>query len=261
MTIERRDLGDGGVALVAGDLERAGFLAAFFERTGGRSEAPFDTLNGSFQVGDRDGDVAENRCRAAAAFGLERFCVPGLVHGTGIAIVGAARAVDGFHAPARLLASADGTTTRTAGIGLGAFSADCAIALLADPRDGRVALVHAGWRGLAAGIVQRGAGLFADRREVRAAIGPAIRACHYEVGEEVVRAVAAGSPAGAVSERRGGRVFLGLADTVRGILAAEGIHQVEDTQVCTACEPSRFFSYRRDGTTGRHLALAMRLPV
>lgn len=261
MAIERRDLGDGAVALVAADLERAGFLAAFFERTGGLSEAPFDSLNGSFQVGDRDGDVGANRRVAAAAFGLERFCVPGLVHGTDIAKVGAAQATDGFDGPARLLASADGTTTRTPGVGLGAFSADCVIAILADPRDGRVALVHAGWRGLASGIVQRGAALFADRREVRAAIGPAIRGCHYEVGEEVVHAVAAGSPVGAVTERREGRVFLDLGGTVRRILGAEGIGRVEDTRVCTACEPSRFFSYRRDGTTGRHLALTMRFPV
>lgn len=261
MTFDRRDLGDGAVALVARELEGAGFLAAFLERTGGRSAAPFDSLNGSFQVGDRDVDVRANRRRVADAFGLERFCVPGLVHGTEVAIVGAARVADGFAGPATLLASADGTTTRTPGVGLGAFSADCVIAVLADPRDGRIALVHAGWRGLAGGIVQRGAALFPDRREVRAAIGPAIRACHYEVGEEVVIAVEARSPAGAVAERRGGRAFLDLPGTFRAVLESEGIRRVEDTEACTACDDSRFYSYRRDGATGRHLALAMRLPA
>jgi YfiH family protein len=261
MAVERRTLGGGAIGLVARELEGAGFLAAFLERAGGRSGAPFDSLNGSFQVGDRDPDVRENRRRTAEAFGLERFCVPGLVHGTEIAIVGPARAADGFDAPATLLASADGTTTRTPGVALGAFSADCVIAILADPRDGRVALVHAGWRGLAAGIVQRGVAQFADRREVRAAIGPAIRACHYEVGDEVVAAVDAGSPAGAVTERRGGRAFLDLPGTFRAILHAEGIGRVEDAEVCTACEASRFYSYRRDGTTGRHLALGLRLPA
>jgi YfiH family protein len=261
MTFERRDIGDGVVALVAGELERAGFLAAFFERTGGCSAVPFDSLNGSFLVGDRDPDVRENRRLAAAAFGLDRFCVPGLVHGTEVAIVDAARAADGFDDPAVLLASADGTTTRTAGVALGSFSADCVIAILADPSDGRVALVHAGWRGLAAGIVQRCAARFADRREVRAAIGPAIRSCHYEVGEDVVHAVTAGSPAGAVTERRAGRSFLDLAATFRAVLDAEGIRRVEDTETCTACEVTRFFSYRRDGTTGRHLALGMRFPA
>jgi len=260
MAFERRDIGGGVAALVARALERDGFLAAFLERTGGVSAAPFDTLNGSFQVGDRDVDVRENRRRVAAAFGLERFCVPGLVHGTEILPVGATRARDGFDGPATLLATADGTTTRSPGVGLGAFSADCVIAILAGPRDGRLALVHAGWRGLAAGIAQRGAALFPERQEVRVAIGPAIGPCHYEVGDDVARAVEAGSPTRAVTDRRRGRTYLDLVGTFRAILRAEGIRRVEDAGVCTACEDRRFFSYRRDGPTGRHLALAMRLP-
>ncbi len=257
--LERRVLDGGMVAFVSARLERAGFLAAFLERTGGASAGPYASLNGSFQVGDADAAVRENRRRVASAFGIERFCVPGLVHGTSILPVGRTRAADGSTGPAELLADADGTTTRSAGIALGAFSADCVISILGDPREGRVVLVHAGWRGLAAGVLQRAVGVFADREEVRAAIGPAIGPCHYEVGEDVALAVAAGSPAGAVSERRDGRPFLDLVGTVRAVLRTEGIRRVEDTGQCTACERDRFFSFRRDGTTGRHLALGMRL--
>ncbi|MGZ8624512.1 MAG: polyphenol oxidase family protein [Actinomycetota bacterium] len=257
---ERRDLGSGMTALVSSALERAGFLAAFFERTGGVSDAPFTSLNGSYQVGDETTAVSENRRRAASGFGLERFCVPGLVHGTSIMAVGPKRATDGFGEPAVQLADADGTTTRSPGIGLGAFSADCVIAVLGHPRERRIALVHAGWRGLASGVLQGGAALFSDRGGVLAAIGPAIGLCHYEVGEDVALAVAAGSSAGAVTELRGGRRYLDLVATSRAILRAEGIRRIEDAGLCTACETVRLFSYRRDGTTGRHLALAVRYP-
>lgn len=113
--------------------------------------------------------------------------------------------------------------------------------------------------GLAAGVLQRAVEVFAEREEVRVAIGPAIGPCHYEVGEDVALAVAAGAPAGAVSERRNGRRFLDLVGTARAVLRAQGIRRVEDTGVCTACESERFFSFRRDGATGRHLALGMRL--
>ena len=256
---ERRGVGDGMVALVSPSLERVGFLAAFLERTGGVSAGPYASLNGSFQVGDEETVVRENRRRVASAFGVERFCVPGLVHGTSIRSVGRARAADGYGGPAELLAGADGTTTRSTGIGLGAFSADCVIAILGEQREGRVALVHAGWRGLASGVLQRTVGVFDDRTAIRVAIGPAIGPCHYEVGEDVALAVAAGSPAGVVSERRGGRRFLDLVGTTRAILRAEGVRRVEDSGLCTACETDRLFSFRRDGTTGRHLALAMRL--
>lgn len=259
-SIHRRELGGGMAANVSASLEREGFLAAFFERTGGVSRGPFASLNGSYLSDDDDASVTENRRRAAATFGLDRFCVPGLVHGTRIASVGAKRADDGFRGPAVLLADADGTTTRTPGVGLGAYSGDCVIAVLGHPREGRVVLVHAGWRGLARGVLQRAVARLEDPRDARVAIGPAIGPCHYEVGEDVALAVAAGSPAGAVSERRGGRWYLDLVATSRAVLRAEGIRRIEDCgDVCTACEPARFFSHRRDGGSGRHLALAMRL--
>jgi YfiH family protein len=246
--------------MVSVSLERAGFLAAFVERTGGASRHPFDSLNVSYSVGDDPDAVATNRRRATEAFGLTALAVPGLIHGTTILPVGPARAGDGFRSPPTVLRSADGLSTTRAGLPLGAFSADCVIAVMGDPSRGRVALVHAGWRGLAAGMMRKAAALFPDRREIRVAIGPAIGPCHYEIGEEVVRAVGAASGSGAVTERRGRAIYLDLVATTRAILRKEGITRVDDTGLCTACNAGRLFSFRGEGRTGRHLALAVRLP-
>jgi polyphenol oxidase len=260
VTFDRRDLGGGAAALVSTKLESDGFLAAFLEREGGVSAGPFASLNGAYTVGDDGAAVDENRRRVARAFGIDRFCVPGLIHGTKLAAVGPVRSSDGFLGPAERLADADGTTTRSAGVGLGAYSGDCLIAILGNPREGRVVLVHAGWRGLAAGVLQRAVQIFEDPSDARVAIGPAIGPCHYEVGEDVVLAVAAGSSAGVVAERRNGRCFLDLVGTAHRVLEGQGIRRIDDTGLCTACEGDRLFSFRRDGTTGRHLALGMRLP-
>lgn len=246
-------------ALVSTDLERLGYLAAFLERTGGASGGPFASLNGSFGVGDDPEAVAVNRAKVSDAFGVTAFPVPGFVHGTRLMPVGRGRMQDGYRGPPEAFALADGLHTRSTRIPVGAFSADCVIAVMAGPREGRIALVHAGWRGLASGVMQRAAALFEERGEVRAAIGPAIGPCHYEVGEDVALAVAAGSGAGAVTERRKGRTYLDLVGTVKAILREEGIRRAWDTGTCTACERRRFFSYRRDGVTGRHMAIGMRL--
>jgi YfiH family protein len=127
--------------------------------------------------------------------------------------------------------------------------------------DGRtVCVVHAGWRGLAAGILTRALAAFPEPGTVRAAIGPAVGPCHYEVGEDVALAVAAGSEVGAVTRRRDGRIRLDLAATARAALRAAGVRRIEVADVCTACEAGRFFSHRRDGRTGRQAAIAVRLP-
>lgn len=246
--------------MVSVALERAGFLAAFVERTGGVSRPPFDSLNVSYSVGDDPDAVSANRRKATEGFGLTAFAVPGLIHQTTILPVGPARARDGFGSPPTVLRSADGLSTKQVGLALGGFSADCIIAVMADPRRGRVALVHAGWRGLAAGMVGKAARVFSDRREILVAIGPAIGPCHYEVGEEVVRSVGASSSAGAIAERRRGAWFLDLVSTTGAMLREEGIRHVDDTGLCTACHADRLFSFRSESRTGRHLAMAVRLP-
>jgi copper oxidase (laccase) domain-containing protein len=130
--------------------------------------------------------------------------------------------------------------------------------ILASEGEPLLAVVHAGWRGFASGIVAEGAALFEDPDRVRAAIGPTIGPCHFEVGEDVALAVSAGSEAGAVTEKRDGSIFLDLVATAKRVLRSAGVRRVDETGLCTACERDRFFSYRRDGVTGRQLALAMR---
>ena len=132
--------------------------------------------------------------------------------------------------------------------------------VFASPATGVVAVVHAGWRGIAAGILPRAAGLFGDAADVRVAIGPAIGPDHYEVKEDVALAVASASEAGALTDRRDGKLFLDLPGTARAHLKALEIRKVEDTGLCTACERTRFFSHRRDhGSTGRQAGIAVRL--
>lgn len=247
--------------LVSKPMENAGFLGAFSERTGGESAEPFSSLNVSYSVGDDGGAVADNRRRLIEGLGSPPFAVAGLVHGPRLIRVGRKRAEAGFRGPGDTVAGADGLFTQTPGIALAVTCADCVPLVLASPKQGLAAVVHAGWRGMAAGIIDGAARLFEDPQDVRVAIGPSIGPCHYEVGEDVALAVAAAYESGAVTERRKGRLYLDLAATARAALRAIGVRKVEDTGLCTACERRRFFSHRRDGATGRQLALAMRLDV
>jgi YfiH family protein len=255
---ERRDLGSGSYALVSEELASLGVLAAFTERTGGASEAPFDSLNVSFSAGDEPERVAANRRTIVHALETPPFTLVHQVHGPRIVRVGGKRSGAGFEPGSPPVADADGMATSSERVPLAVQTADCMPMILASANEALVAIVHAGWRGFAAGVVAEGAALFEEPAGVRAAIGPTIGPDHFEVGEDVALAVAAGSDEGAVTEKRDGSIFLDLVATARRVLRAAGVRKVEDTGICTACEGERFFSYRRDGETGRQLALAMR---
>ncbi|MFN2543118.1 MAG: peptidoglycan editing factor PgeF [Actinomycetota bacterium] len=259
VSFERRAIGAHGAALVSTRLERHGFLAAFTERTGGTSDPPYDSLDLALHVGDDPDRVRDNRRAVCRGLRIAPFAVAEQVHGAAIAKVARDRAGAGFDDPHGVVPGADALRTSAPGVALAVLTADCVPMVAASPRSGLVAAVHAGWRGLAGGIVGATAALFEDPGEVVVALGPCIGPDHYEVGESVVRAVGAGTDAGPVVERRNGRVFLDLAGTIRAELATLGIGSVDDTGVCTACEPERFFSYRRDGTTGRQAGVAVKL--
>ena len=242
--------------LTAPGLERRGVLAAFTQRAGGESPPPFDSLNLGFRTGDDRDRVRRNRGRAVSGLGIGPFAVARQVHGAAVARVPVEAAGAGFHDPAAALGPADILVTSARGLPLAVLVADCLPIVLVS--DHLLAAVHAGWRGLAAGIVARAAAEFEDRSVVSAAIGPAIGPCHYEVGDEVVTAVDRGSGGGAVVERRDGSTALNLRATAVRALVAAGIRDVKVIELCTACEPGRFYSHRRDGTTGRHAMVAMR---
>jgi purine-nucleoside/S-methyl-5'-thioadenosine phosphorylase / adenosine deaminase len=261
VAFERRELGGDVRALVSEPLERMGVLAAFLERTGGGSAPPFDTLDVSLSVGDEQTAVMENRRRICDCLDIPPYALVEQVHGAKIVRVGAKRASAGFEPGSAPVARADGMSTASERLPLAIQPAECMPLVMASAEETLIAIVHAGWRGFAAGILDAAAALFSDRKGVRAAIGPTIGPDHYEVGEDVALAVSAGSSAGAVTETREGKLFLDLPGTAKRVLRAAGVTKVEDTGACTACEPERFFSHRRDGVTGRQVAIGMRRPA
>lgn len=249
--MERRTLKGRIRALVSPELEGLGFLAAFTERTGGLSEPPFSSLNLGSQVDDPPERVRGNRGLLSDALGVGELRTVRQVHGTGVREVRGG----GDHTEPE---EADALHTLEREVPLSVFVADCVPLALASGRDGRIAAVHAGWRGLASGILDSALAAFSQPSSVAAAIGPAIGRCHYEVGREVVEAVEA-STGVAIADEAGTRPRLDLASTVEAALLRRGVPTVERAEVCTACEPDRFFSHRRDRLTGRQALVAMRL--
>jgi hypothetical protein len=215
-----------------------GARAAFSTRLGGVSEPPFDSLNLGILTEDDPGAVAENRRRLARALGREpeQIVFALQVHGT--------RLIE--HPAVDPPTEADGHLVREPGLAPLVFVADCLPVALYGP--GGLALVHAGWRGLAGGIVGAAAEAVGA---TGAAIGPGIGPCCYEVGEEVLDAFA-GLDGGVAAGR-----MLDLPEAARRLLAAAGVERVEDAGLCTSCEPELFFSHRRDrGRTGRQAGIA-----
>jgi polyphenol oxidase len=223
----------------AGGAGRVGFGS----RVGGVSEAPYDTLNIGVLTDDADAAVVENRRRLAGAVGTRPSHVPiGLqVHKADIAVHDAPQQPSPYAEPGAALEEVDGHVVRHPGLAPLVLTADCLPVALAGP--GGVAMLHCGWRGLAAGIVARGAALV---EATSAAIGPGIGPCCYEVGPEVTGAFA--DLGEGIADGR----MLNLPEVARRLLARAGVEQVESAGLCTSCEAGLFFSHRRDaGLTGR----------
>jgi polyphenol oxidase len=235
-----------GVRWLEADLP--GARAAFSTRLGGVSEAPFASLNLGLLTGDKR--VPENRRRLTAALGLDphRVLIGRQVHASTVTRHEAPMDPPAFAEGARA-PEADGQATSRAGLAPLVFVADCLPVALAGPRG--VAMIHCGWRGLAAGIVERGV----EEVEARsAAIGPGIGPCCYAVGEEVAQAF---EPLGEGVRR--GRM-LDLGEIARRLLGRAGVREVEVADLCTSCEAELFFSHRRDGgVTGRQGGAVWRL--
>jgi YfiH family protein len=238
-----------GVEWLEADLG-GGARAAFSTRVGGGSEGDFTSLNLGLLSGDDRDVVLENRRRLVGALELdpERVLFGPLVHGSAIAEhsepAGRSFAAD----PGDSLPVADGQVARADGLVPLVLVADCLPVALAGP--GAVAMIHCGWRGLAAGILERA--VEATGAE-NAAVGPGIGPCCYEVGEEVLDAFADHG----VSGSDGG--MLDLSEVARQQLGRSGVEAVEVAGICTSCEPGRFFSHRRDrGRTGRQAGLVWR---
>lgn len=216
------------------------------DRFGGVSRPPYDTLNLGGHVGDDPAAVAANRARVALSIGVPAECLITMrsVHGSDVAVV---------DAPVAEIDGVDAVVTARPGLALVAQGADCVPVLLADPRAGVVAAVHAGWRGVlldAAGAALTAmTDLGADPRAVQAVIGPAICGRCYVVPAERRDEVARANPA-AASVSADGRPALDLRAALQARLAAAGVTSAR-AGGCTAEDP-RWFSFRRDAVTGRH---------
>jgi len=255
----RRELSSGAYALVPSGFENDGFLAAFTERSGGVSSEPrFASLNLSYSSGDDPQNVARNRHLVTSEMGTGPFAIGGQIHGVTLASVGPEQAGRGFAGPAEVVPATDGLHTSSVRVALAVAAADCAPVIMGSAREERLAVVHAGWRGIAAGIIESATRLFDDPAGVRVAIGPCAGPCCYEVGEDVIEAITSGTEGGAVSRLISSRILLDIPATIERALREIGVRQVEAADLCTIDLPDRFFSHRRDGPCGRQLAIGMR---
>lgn len=230
-------------------------------RDGGVSLAPFGSFNLGDHVGDDPRAVAENRRRLAASLPAAP-CWLQQVHGT--AVVDAATSTG--RAPV-----ADGTYARVAGVVCAVMTADCLPVMLCDRRGSVVAAVHAGWRGLLAGILEQAvAAMNVPTESVLAYLGPAIGPQAFEVGDDVRSAfvgvdrdaVAAFRPAPQrdATGRPGapqapGKWLADIYRLARQRLQRIGVDATYGGTCCTLTQEDRFFSYRRDGITGRMASL------
>jgi len=156
---------------------------------------------------------------------------------------------------------ADALFTGETGLALGVATADCLPIVLSGPRQS--AAIHAGWRGLAGGIILRTVERLVDSAEQLAAwIGPGIGPCCYEVGQDVADRVAEASSPEIIRVQQSGAVHLDLERAARIQLSAVGVQQILSLSLCTYCRAERLWSYRREGPgAGRNWTLAWRTPT
>ncbi|MFN2611756.1 MAG: polyphenol oxidase family protein [Solirubrobacterales bacterium] len=228
------------------EAEMPGARAVFTTRLGGVSEGPFNSLNLGLRTADAPEDVRANRAALAGALGRDPagVLIGSQVHGAGLVWHQGAPVpspyADGVEPPDE----ADAQATAAPGLTPLVQVADCLPVALAGDRG--VAMVHGGWRGLAASILAKAAEAIGASA---AAIGPGIGPCCYEVGRDVLDAFADCGDAGR------GRM-LDLVAVASRQLARAGVGEVSVAGLCTSCNPELFFSHRRDGgVTGRQAGL------
>ncbi|WP_083831908.1 peptidoglycan editing factor PgeF [Azoarcus olearius] len=228
-----------------------GVRALLTTRRGGHSAAPYDGFNLGTHVGDRPADVAANRALLQTALPAAP-CWLDQVHGVDVADADCAHGVP----------VADAAVARRPGVVCAVMTADCLPVLFSDDAGTVVAAAHAGWRGLAAGVLEATVARMAvPPAHILAWLGPAIGPAAFEVGDEV-RAAFVSADAGAASAFRpagtSGKWLADLFQLARRRLAAMGVMHVHGGDTCTYSDAARFYSYRRDGATGRFASLIWR---
>lgn len=247
----------------AWNLHASGMVAhGFSTRVGGSSKGEFATLNLGLSVPDDPASVLANRCAFAEAIGVDpnRIVVPAQVHSANVRLVTEADAGSGAVDHSTAIPETDALITNTPNLPLTLHFADCGCVFLLDPEHRAIGVVHAGWRGTALKIVSATVEAMSrefgtDPAALQAAIGPSICRHCYDVGEDVAREMFAAFP-------HDDRVLSQFSNTkwrvdiktANAILLREA--GVPDANIaisteCTSCNRTDFFSYRRDGPTGR----------
>ena len=236
------------------DWDAPGVGAVMTTRAGGFSAAPFDSMNVRAEVGDDPTAVARNQGLLAAAMAATPVYL-NQVHGARVV-----RLTEADARPGAALHEADACVSTLPGIACTAQVADCLPVLFAAP--GAVAAAHAGWRGLAGGVLE--AALVAlceaarcEPAQVRAWLGACIGPARFEVGSDVLRAFGAGEHASDPARflpHAPGKWLANLPRLARDRLERQGVHAISGGQWCTVEDASRFFSFRRDRVTGRMVA-------
>ncbi|MGG1514859.1 peptidoglycan editing factor PgeF [Paenibacillus oryzisoli] len=250
-----------------------GLSAGFTSRWGGVSETPFGTLNCGLHVRDEAADVVSNRRRIAEALEqpFEAFTYAEQVHSADVAVVGSALKGAGRDARETAIQDRDGFVTNEKGIFLCTQYADCVPLFFYDPEHQAVGLAHAGWKGTVLNIAMSTISLmthtFGSRpANIRAAIGPSIGQCCYEVDDTVASRVYEALASMQASEeavqtiitsKPNGKYMLSLQALNQKFMEQAGIlsSHIEVTQLCTSCRTDLFFSHRKEGgSTGRMIA-------
>jgi YfiH family protein len=232
---------------------RTGVVHGVFTRQGGVSVSPWASLNLSRSTGDSLEAVTENNRRLLSALGLARGQTVSawLNHGSHVAIVGSQHL-------GTALQETDAMVSATLGPALSMRFADCVPLLFHDATRGVIAIAHAGWPGVVAGILGATVRAMHDAFGCRpcdtwAGIGPAIRAECYQFGPDLAQRVVAACPTGAdiLIPQPDGTLHLDLIAAVKSQLNAAGVEDIEDSGICTACHTDEWFSHRVEKKTGR----------
>jgi polyphenol oxidase len=233
----------------------AGVRALSTLRSGGVSAAPYASLNLGGHVGDAPEAVAQNRRILAAAAGLpSEPAWLAQIHGVEVVDLDAVR----YQGTSGLPPPADAAFTRRTGQVCAILTADCLPILLAADSGDLVAAAHAGWRGLAGGVIEAAVGaLGVEPARLMAWLGPAIGPQHFEVGPEVREALLQGDSGAqdAFAPNARGRFMADLAALARRRLVSLGVDRIYGGGHCTFADGDRYFSHRRDGITGRQATL------
>lgn len=234
--------------------ENIGVPHCFTTRYGGVSEGYLASLNLGTHRGDKAENVIENFRILGEAVGFrpEELILTTQTHTDIVFPVGKEQLGAGLFAPK--LPECDGLITNVPGVALAAFTADCTPILLHDPVTGAVGAVHAGWRGTAAKIGAKAVLAMAEHygakpENICAAIGPNIGQCCFETDGDVPRAMLEqyGEAAASFIEKRGEKYYLDLKGINALSLQQVGVKNISRSDLCTACQPDRFWSHRKVG--------------